>query len=88
MWEKGGDTLQMTWYEADDYGTYLADRRAGDDTESGARVLGQDGRHLRHGDPSARVRASSSDRIPRTGRFSWTYDGPMAQPPDPDGIHG
>ncbi len=28
QWEKGGDTLQMTWYEAEDYDTYLADRRA------------------------------------------------------------
>ena len=43
QWEKGADTLQMTWYKADYYDAYLADRRA-DGTESGARLLGQDGR--------------------------------------------
>ena len=62
----------MTWYQADDYDTYLADRRA-DGTESGARVLGQDGRSFDMGpvsqglgsaEPTAAPTGSAEGRSP------------------------
>ena len=67
QWEKGADTLEMTWYKAEDYDAYLADRRA-DGTESGARLLGQDGRAFDMGPVSQGLENCRTDGYPDRGR--------------------
>jgi hypothetical protein len=62
-WARGADTLEMTWYETDEYDTYLADRRA-DGTESAATLLGQDGRSFDMGPVSQGLEVTSPTEAP------------------------
>ncbi len=86
MWAQGADTLEMSWYEAEDYDMYLADRRAGDGTESSARILGQDGRSFNLGPVSQGplLYGRGGPPIEASGG-SWTAEYRGGAVPHPDG---